>query len=373
MNSIEVLLISPLDPDIPTNPKYLMGGENTYTRTLLKYPPKNIRFIHFEDAINNNWIKFHWLQNVFLWLQKLRILPLGPRALFIVINRDFDLVYVHAIPVKLFGYKIPLVISDSSSNSVFLRYYAKWSEERIWITQNLKRILYKLFNVLDGEVNYEMIKNKFVFSLWARKIKQSMNSSGWQVIYPGLPTLRIIKRNFKQEKLKLLFVGVWFERKGGKILLSAFRKLAVKYSGLSLTILGTLPKEIKIGMQENINQSDFVSYKELCKCYHSHDVLVHIPPKIEGYGMTVPEAMSYGMIPVVSNICALPEFVENNKSGLVIKPGSEEELVKAIEKLINNVQLRKKLSRGARERFKKSFSVKIFRKKIVGLFRKAIK
>src|SRR3989344_5455276 len=120
---MQVLLISPLDPKVPTDLKLLVGGENTYTKMLIKNPPRGVTFIHFEDALKDGIVVYEKLQVFLVFLQKLRILPLGPRVQALRLNHQFDLVYAHAYPVKLSGVWAPLIFSDSSSNYVFLKNY----------------------------------------------------------------------------------------------------------------------------------------------------------------------------------------------------------------------------------------------------------
>lgn len=374
---MNILLISPLDPEKPTKYKFLMGGENTYTRLLLKHPPKDISFVHIDEAIEKGLVKINFLQDILLWLQKIRILPPGPRAFVFTLKAHFDLVYAHGYPVKIFSTKIPLVISDSSSNEVFLKYYLRAPKVIIKFWHFTKQIIFQLFQIIDGEVGTHSASGFFVFSKWAKKIKnQEFGAKNVEVIYPGLPVHKIKETSrlrSKNKNIKLLFVGVWFERKGGLILLSVFRKLVKKYPNISLTIVGEIPPDISINPEEKILQRNFVSYQELRKYYETHDILIHVPPVIEGYGMTVPEAMGFGMVPIVSNICALPEFVDHNQNGLVVAAGSQVELERALIKLIKNPRLIKNLGHAARQKFLTSFALPKFHKKLSALFHKALR
>lgn len=365
---MQVLLISPLDPDVPHELKFLMGGENTYTRMLLANQPKGMEFTHVDEAIKKNWVSIHPLHYFFLNLQKLRILPPGPRVHVIEIKKKFDLVYAHGFPVKTVGMSMPLVFSDSSSNIVFLRNYLNLPKWKIEYWQSLKKKLYRQFDISDTEVNFRNINKMFVFSKWARSIKNNeFGVKNCDVIYPGLPIPKINKRKLSKQ-IKILFVGVWFERKGGRILLQVFRTLHNKYKNIHLTILGELPYDVVIGKNESITHKNFVPYKELLKYYQSNDILVHIPPQIEGYGMTVTEAMSYGMCCVVSDICVLPEFIQNRKNGLVVKAGSAENLELALTSLINNPKFILKFGKTARKSFIKHFSLPVFHKKLFAVF-----
>jgi len=370
---MRVLLISPTDPDKPTRLTSLMGGENTYTQMLLRYPPKHVEFIYFETALKNHEIAYHPLFYVLLYLQKFCILPPGPRAYLFNLNYKYDLIYAHAHPVKIYGKQIPLVISDSSSNKVFLEKYLRLKNWQVYAWQAIKKNIFKSLGIIDGEINTKLASNFFVFSKWAKKIKHAdLNIKDCEVLYPGLPVPKI-KIKHQPKNIKLLFVGVWFERKGGRILLNVFRKLRTSFPNISLTILGQLPNQLIINRGEGITQQNYVTYEELKKQYRIHDVLVHIPPEIEGYGMTVAEAMSYGMCPVVSNICVLPELIENNKSGILIKPASERALETTLTKLLVNPKLIARLKQGARQRFITHFSIAVTNKKLLAVFEKATK
>ena len=59
---MRVLLVSPLDPKKPDDLKFLMGGENTYSRSLLKNPPPGVEYIHFSKALEKKWIEYSFWQ-----------------------------------------------------------------------------------------------------------------------------------------------------------------------------------------------------------------------------------------------------------------------------------------------------------------------
>ncbi|RJR29782.1 glycosyltransferase [Candidatus Microgenomates bacterium] len=364
---MRVLVISPKDPQVPKQLKLLMGGESTYTNMLLTHPPVGITFDYFEDALRSGDISYHWSYYVLLFLQKLRILPIGPRIQAFKIHAHYDAIYDHAYPVNQIS-AIPIIASESSSNFIFLDQYLQLPKWYINITYFFKKILFHIFDISDGEIRSEKFDNFFVFSKWAMRIKNSeFRIQNCRVVYPGLPIPKL-KQKGKRKLIKILFVGVWFERKGGRILLDVFRNLRRKFTNIELTILGELPKDLEVSKSEGITQYNFVPYKTLLEYYASHDILVHVPPEIEGYGMTVPEAMSYGMCPVVSNICVLPEFVEHMKSGLVIDAGSQKNLEQALGKLIKNPKLIRQYGDAARNRFKQKFSLPVFQKKLLTLF-----
>lgn len=371
MNKIKkVLIISPLDPKKPGKLKFLMGGENTFTKNLLKYPPPGFKYYYFEQALIHKMISLHPLTWLLLYIQKLRILPPGPRALIFRSHFNFDLIYAHVYPIKIINNSAPVILSDSSSNKVFLKQYLHWPDFRINFCLHIKKFIFSFLGIADSESNPGLAKKIIVFSGWAKKIKKDLGINS-MVLYPGLPSPKL-KRKKTGKITRILFAGVWFERKGGRILLRVFRKLIHKYPNIRLSVLAPLPSDIKIFAHEPIAQKNFVSYAKLKKYYRSHDILVHIPPKVEGYGMVVTEAMSYRMAVIVSRICVLPEFIKHLQSGLVIQPDSEPALEKALIRLVTDVQLREKLGVKAQERFQQIFSIAVFQKHLGKIFNEVL-
>ena len=371
---IRVLLVSPLDPKKPGNLKFLVGGENTYTRTLLANPPKGVIYTHHLDALSRGLIEYTVLQGLLSMFVKFRILPLSSGSQCLKIKGEFDLVHAHCYSVQITGKKLPIVLSDSSSNYLFLRDYLNWPKWRIKFGYFIRRVLFNRFGVVDADTNLEKAKRLIVFSKFASKVHTKLGAREQKIelIPPGLflPKMRQ-KKNYK--RIKILFVGIWFERKGGHLLLQAYNKLSKKFSNLKLTIIGSIPKKYNIdGL--NINQKDYVPRERLLREYFPNtDILVLVPPKAEGFGFVVLEALSFGIPTIVSDVYALPEIVENAKTGFVIQTGNSAQLVEKLEVLINDPKLRLKFGEQAIKRFKEKFTSGVMNKKLLSVYKKALK
>lgn len=70
----------------------------------------------------------------------------------------------------------------------------------------------------------------------------------------------------------------------------------------------------------------------------------------EGFPRTVLEAMAAGTAVVASGVAGVEEQIVDGVSGLVVTPGSAEALGSAIERLVDDRELRSRLAAGARER-----------------------
>lgn len=372
---MRVLLVSPLDPDKPADLKFLMGGENTYTRTLLANPPKGVVYVHHTDAIKRGLVVYHPMQRILALLVKLRILPLSSGTQCLVIRGKFDLVHCHGYSIRVFGARLPLVISDSSANYLFLRDYLGWGQWRIKIGYLLRKKLFGWLGVVDADTNLEGAQKLIVFSEFAKRVHLKLGApkTKMTVIPPGLSISDTGSEPKRKDKnINILFVGIWFERKGGPLVLEAFRRLSKKYKNIRLTIVGPIPKRFMIYDLRFMNY-DFVPREKLMReFFPKADIFVIAPPKVEGFGFAVVEAMSFGIPVIVSRICALPELVEDGKTGFVIKPGSFDELAEKLEVMITNQSLRKKMGEAAKARFEEKFSIAKSNEALLKIYRQAL-
>lgn len=379
---IKCLLISPLDPVVPAKLENLVGGENTYTRTLLEYPPAGVVYTHYTQALREGRIQFSLWQKPLDSLIKLRLVPPGAGIVCVTLKDDFDLVHAHVYSVKISNQHLPVILSDSSSNTLFLKDYLGWSERRIKTQLAFKKALYKKTNVIDPDVTPESAANLIVWSQFAKKLHTDFGADEdtITVIPPGLPSQtgfpsqtglpsQKLHRK-KNEVVNILFIGTWFERKGGEILLKAYRKLKEKELKVKLTLVGKINNDLE--NEKDIECFAYISRQQLlAEFFTAADILVLVPPKVEGYGLVVAEAMSFGIPSVVSRVCALPELVKDGETGLVVSPNSSEELFTALEKLVTQNKLRERLGQQARSRFEKKYLVDVTNQQLKDLYETA--
>jgi glycosyltransferase involved in cell wall biosynthesis len=81
------------------------------------------------------------------------------------------------------------------------------------------------------------------------------------------------------------------------------------------------------------------------------------PAVDEPFGLTVPEAGSYGLPVVAARSGAFPELVEEGRTGLLFAPGDVGQLADALERLIGDASLRRQLGAAARTHVEARFTV----------------
>lgn len=80
------------------------------------------------------------------------------------------------------------------------------------------------------------------------------------------------------------------------------------------------------------------------------------------------EAMQLGAAVIASNVDGIPEDITEGRDGLLFAPGNAEQLSQAIIRLLQDGELRRRLSQGARETFARRFSAEAFTDAIRDLY-----
>jgi glycosyltransferase involved in cell wall biosynthesis len=185
--------------------------------------------------------------------------------------------------------------------------------------------------------------------------------------YPGLQvppfTLSEVEAFPRENKstIELLFVGAsdW-SSKGLRYLIEAIP--ALSDIDLRLNIVGGYNKnshehrrQEKIINRHRLNDivkfHGYVDRRALMDFYKSSSIFV-LPSLVEGYGMALAEAISFGLPVVASNVAAIPEMIENNINGILVAPKDPRGLADAIRKLARDKNARNRMSQNNLEKAK---------------------
>lgn len=157
------------------------------------------------------------------------------------------------------------------------------------------------------------------------------------------PTWKEKTKEFKDKKI-IFNMGYLTERKGVNYLIEAFNKLNRK--DVLLLIAGTGDQEDNLKKLSKDNKNIiFLSYKDgvdKANYYSISDFFV-FPTLHDCWGFVVNEAFYYG-IPIISTDKAgAVELIEEGKTGLIVPDKDSDALAEAMEKLLANPQLLKKM------------------------------
>jgi glycogen synthase len=155
---------------------------------------------------------------------------------------------------------------------------------------------------------------------------------------------------------RVLFAGRLAPQKGVSTLVAAAGLL--KHPSAQVLLVGDGPerkalekeaKRIRVG--DRFHFVGFVAHERLPAAMAHADLLV-LPSIYEELGTVLLEAMQAALPIVASNIGGIPDVIEDGVNGLLVSPGEPEALARAIDRLLADRDLARRLSEGAQERAK---------------------
>ncbi len=165
---------------------------------------------------------------------------------------------------------------------------------------------------------------------------------------PLTPTdKKVIKKKIgvSEEKM-LLGVGQFIHRKGWDILIKAAESLP---DNTGIYIIGGKATEEYIslrnnlGLENKIHFLDFMKSEELTEYYKAADLFV-LPTREDIWGLVINEAMAYGLPVITTDKCVSGLELVSNKNGSLITTDNVCVLADAINNIINNNNILKRMS-----------------------------
>jgi glycosyltransferase involved in cell wall biosynthesis len=151
------------------------------------------------------------------------------------------------------------------------------------------------------------------------------------------------------EVCKLLFIGVYWERKGGDIALKITESLNKSGIKTELIIVGSKPFD-ESNKLEYVRQEGFLSKKDpgqqqrLDQLFKESHFLV-VPSRAECYGLVYCEANSYGLPAIGTKTGGIPTIIKDGINGFTFDLNStEDEYVKFISRYFTDKKLYNELS-----------------------------
>jgi glycosyltransferase involved in cell wall biosynthesis len=149
---------------------------------------------------------------------------------------------------------------------------------------------------------------------------------------------------------KVIYVGRVAKEKDLDILIDVYGQLAQRRPDCTLAVIGDgpfLPLMKERLPYPNIVFTGFLLGQELSQAYASSDVFA-FPSTTDTFGNVVLEAMASGLPVVVSDKGGPKEIVQNGRTGLVAKGRDAPDLLRGIEMLIDDQELRSRMAKNCR-------------------------
>ena len=130
---------------------------------------------------------------------------------------------------------------------------------------------------------------------------------------------------------RIAFVGVDWERKGGPVLLDAFRRLHAERPTTRIEIVGCTPPVEGPGVTVHGRLPEHEVAALLAEC----DVFC-LPTRAEPFGVAFIEALHAGLPVVGTRLGAVPDFVHDGKTGRLVEPDDVDGLHAALQALVDD-------------------------------------
>ncbi|AIU70127.1 glycosyl transferase [Thermococcus eurythermalis] len=181
-----------------------------------------------------------------------------------------------------------------------------------------------------------------------------------------------LSREEAKERLGLgenvvLYVGRIEPRKGVGTLISAMKHvdgtLLIVGKGSRLSFLRERAR--LLGVAEKVRFLGTVEYSKLPLFYRASDVFV-LPSLSEAFGIVLLEAMASGTPVIGTTVGGIPEIVDG--CGLLVPPGDARKLAEAVNLVLNNQNVEKRLARLGKRRAEAVYDWRVVVRKITALY-----
>jgi glycosyltransferase involved in cell wall biosynthesis len=239
------------------------------------------------------------------------------------------------------------------------------------------------FNEMDESERYQILLSGFLLSterLYFKRCQNVTTVSDWMktelinsfhmknvdVIYSGVEpdVFRPTKNSSILPEIKapiVLFTSSMGPRKGSFVLVNAIKQVLEKNKNVHFMFAGSTSPQIGEILRSNLVDNryftvlGYLSYEQLPDLYARASIFVS-PSLCDNLPARILEAMSCEVPVIATSIAAVPEAIEDEKTGLLVQPGDVDALANAILRLLDDGSLRRNLGKDARQKVLKKFS-----------------
>lgn len=363
-------------------PPHIIGGAGVHAAHITEELAKlGHQVVVFTPAIDNTTGVYHPLQvNLQVWYVPVReAIPFGAMQFWINLpaeikraekNRKFDIIHINGlsywfIPRRLSpaphvltvhhlvrdaaektGLKISQKIKDISGENGYI------------ISQIEKRAL-KSVDKIIAVSNYtknRIIQTYHIPSDMVDVVYNGVEYDGYICTEVDLDMTR--KQLGLQDLPIILFVGrIDDPRKGLDILIEAFLRV-IETTDAILIVVGKGDSTKFRNLIESVNNrilfTGYIEESMLKKFYILCDIYV-CPSRLEGFGLTILEALTFGKPIISTKVGVIPELIDN-EIGILVENENPSQIYDALMTLISDRTKGNMITKEVKEKFQKKFS-----------------
>lgn len=214
--------------------------------------------------------------------------------------------------------------------------------------------------------DHKLVVSKFWQNYLKEKLKiqayLSYNGVETDLFNPKVDGTSIKEKHELDDRPVVLFVGGLEPRKGLEYLLFAMEHIKLKIPNARLIVIGkgafssyrgectffnVLIK--RLGIEDSVSFVFDVDDDELPKYYAACDVFA-LPSRMEGWGLSLMEAMATGKPVVATKVGGIPELVDDKVNGYLCNPGDVTVLAKNIVFLLKHRDIAQKMGEAGQKK-----------------------
>jgi glycosyltransferase involved in cell wall biosynthesis len=259
-----------------------------------------------------------------------------------LIKRDIDLIHVHisergsiyrklVVAFLALLFRTPIVLHAHGSE--FHLFYGKQPQ-----------IIKRLIDWVFSKCNRFLVLSESWKKFYVNQVGLSPNQV---IVIPNPVKLPLqVPQRYGSDKVKFISLGRIGERKGSFDLLRAFASLPHSLlERAELILAGDGESDVAASLVRELNIKDHVTIFDWLDPHQRDKLLSEVnvfvlPSYNEGLPMALLEAMSWGLPAITTPVGGIPEVISHESNGLLVPPGDINLLSAAIQKLIENEDLR---------------------------------
>jgi colanic acid/amylovoran biosynthesis glycosyltransferase len=234
------------------------------------------------------------------------------------------------------------------------------------------------FIVAISEFSRQFLINLVPGEDWGHKI---------HIVHCGLSLSQFLPPNPKpvNDVPMILFVAQLAERKGAPILVEACKILAERGVSFRCVIVGDGPQRALVeqlveqyALQSTVELVGTVFQEELKAYFNQADIfalpcLTASNGDMDGIPVALMEAMAMEIANVSTFVSGIPELIEDQRSGLLVKEKDAVALAGALQRLLEDEALRRRLGKNGRQKVLDEFDIDQNAAQLANLFERYLK